>query len=239
MNVIDNRIPGKSPDKLIGGALEQRFDSTSNETSTTKKLEGGQDHVIYHIDGFYRNHDFIDIGGRAIDTAAAAITNPNPAVVDNPAGYLKNTVAEEISCSAGLFWFGEPGFAVASINNLDNNYGIAQNGTGSYALGSQNLIEETSYNLNLGYRFKSDWLRAEFDLFHNWASNYTTHQRSGRFVNEDWNPCLADSVPLEIATQNDANFKGYEAKLIFIHDGKSIGLYRPYPIQRLDPWAIH
>jgi iron complex outermembrane receptor protein len=398
VNVIDNRIPGQTPDKLIGGALEQRFDSTSNETSTTMKLEGGKDHVVYHIDGFYRNRDNLAIGGRAIDTAAAAITNPNLAVVDNPNGTIKNTGAEAISGSAGLSWVGEPGFADASINHLDNNYGIAQNGTetvrialrqdkydfkseikdpfrlakslrtrlgytdyqhteiangspgafftnksyegrvelshqdlgllqgvigfqaqtsdfnaiekltgtaivprsvinsygvfavesfnlgklkyqfglrieqtdimpdgisslsytpvsasasalwkldtknslnlaltrsarapnvqellshgfhdatGSYELGNLNLTEETSYNLDLGYRFKSDWLRAEFDLFHNWASNYITQQRSGRFVDEAGNPCVVNCVPLEIATQNNAIFKGYEAKLIF------------------------
>lgn len=400
VNVIDNRIPGQMPDKLLGGALEQRFDSTSNETSTTMKLEGGQGNIAYHLDGFFRHRGNLDIGGRAIDTAAVSITDPSLVVVDNPAGHLNNTGAEAISGSAGLSWIGDPGFAGISINNLNNNYGIAPDGTGeetvrialrqdkydfkselkdpfrfakslrtrfgytdyqhteiangepgafytnktyegrlelthqdlgplygsvgfqaqasdfnaiekltgehiiphsqinsygvfamesidvgavTYQLGARveqtdiqpegmnnlsytpvsasvsaewkvndqnnlnlavtrssrapnvqelltngfhdatrsfergniNLTEETSYNLDLGYRFSSDWMRAEFDLFHNWASDYITQQRSGEFVDEDGNPCAVDCVPVLTTRQNDAIFKGYEAKLIF------------------------
>ena len=40
VNVIDNRIPEYLPEHALGGALEQRFDSVSNETATTMKLEG-------------------------------------------------------------------------------------------------------------------------------------------------------------------------------------------------------
>ena len=400
VNVIDNRIPSLMPDKLLEGALEQRFDSTSDETSTTMKLEGGQGNIAYHLDGFYRNRNNLDIGGRGIDTAAVAVTDPSLTVVDNPKGFLNNTGAEAISGSAGLSWIGEPGFAGASINHLENNYGIAPDGTGeemvkielkqdkydfkselknpfrfakslrtrlgytdyqhtevangepgafftnksyegrielthqdfgpfrgvvgfqaqlsdfnaiekltgdaitprsdinsygvfgvesfdigkvkyqlglrieqteiepdgfaslsytpvsasasaiwklddsnslnlaitrssrapnvqellsngfhdatrSFEVGDINLKEETSYNLDLGYRFKSKWLRAEFDLFHNWASNYIAQQRSGLSVDKGGNPCVVGCVPLVLATQNDAIFKGYEAKLIF------------------------
>ena len=400
VNVIDNRIPSLMPDKLLGGALEQRFDSTSDETSTTMKLEGGQGNIAYHIDGFYRNRNNLDIGGRGIDTAAVAVTDPSLTVIDNPKGFLNNTGAEAISGSAGLSWVGEPGFAGASINHLENNYGIAPDGTGeetvgielrqdkydfkselkdpfrfakslrtrlgytdyqhtevangepgafftnksyegrielthqdfgpfrgvvgfqaqvsdfnatekltgdsivprsdinsygvfgvesfdigkvkyqlglrveqtdidpdgfaslsytpvsasasalwklddsnslnlavtrssraptvqellangfhdatrSFEKGDINLKEETSYNLDLGYRFKSKWMRAEFDLFHNWAVDYIAQQRSGQFVDQDGNPCVVDCIPLVTATQNNATFKGYEAKLIF------------------------
>ena len=400
VNVIDNRIPSLMPDKLLGGALEQRFDSTSEETSTTMKLEGGKGNIAYHLDGFYRNRNNLDIGGNGIDTAAVAITDPSLTVVDNPKGYLNNTAAEAISGSAGLSWIGEPGFAGASINHLQNNYGIAPDGTGeetvgielrqdkydfkselkvplrfakilrtrlgytdyehtevangepgafftnksyegrielthqdfglfrgvvgfqaqvsdfnatekltgdsivprsdissygvfgvesfdigkvkyqlglrveqtdidpdglaslsytpvsasasalwklddsnslnlaitrssrapnvqellsngfhdatrSFEIGDINLKEETSYNLDLGYRFKSKWMRAELDLFHNWANNYIAQERSGNFVDENGIFCRVDCVPLVLATQHDATFKGYEAKLIF------------------------
>jgi iron complex outermembrane receptor protein len=400
VNIIDNRIPGTMPDKLLGGALEQRFDSVSDETSTALKAEGGRGNLAYHLDGLYRHRDNLDIGGRGIDTAKVAITDPSLEVVDNPNGYLNNTGAEAISGSAGLSWIDDFGFAGASINNINNNYGIAPDGTGeetvriamrqskydfkselnnpfkfaksiktrlgytdyehteiangepgafftnqtyegrlemnhqdigplrgvvgfqaqasdfnaiekltgdsivprsditsygvfgvesfdigpvtyqlgtrveqtdirpdgmrglsytpvsasasalwkldnrnslnlavtrssraptvqelladgfhdatrSFERGSIDLKEETSYNLDLGYRFKSDWLRAEFDLFHNWASNYISQQRNGEFVDEDGNPCVADCVPVVVSTQNNAIFKGYEAKLIF------------------------
>ncbi|PKM10971.1 MAG: TonB-dependent receptor [Gammaproteobacteria bacterium HGW-Gammaproteobacteria-3] len=400
VNVIDNRIPTLMPDKLLGGALEQRYDSTSDETSTTMKLEGGHGNIAYHLDGFYRNRNNLDIGGRAIDTTAVAITDPTLTVIDNPKGFLKNTDAEAISGSAGLSWIGEPGFAGVSYNHLNNDYGIAPDGTGeeivgiklrqnkydfrselknpfrfaknlrtrlgytdyehteiangqpgafftndtfegrielthqdigifrgvvgfqaqasdfnaieklagdsivprsdinsygvfgvesfdignvkyqigvrveqtdidpdgfaslsytpvsasvsalwqlndsnslnlavtrssrapnvqellsngfhdatrSFEVGNPNLKKETSYNLDLGYRFKSQWVRAEFDLFHNWANDYIAQERNGQFVDEDGNPCVVDCVPLVFSTQNDAIFKGYEAKLIF------------------------
>jgi iron complex outermembrane receptor protein len=400
VNVIDNRIPDKLPDKPIGGALEERFDSASDETGTALKIDGGRDHIAYHLDGFYRHRDNLSIGGSAIDTAKASITDPSLEIVDNPKGHLNNTGAEAISGSAGLSWIGEPGFAGGSINHLENNYGIAPDGTGeetvrialrqdkydfkgelvdpfrlakslrarlgytdyqhteiangepgaffanrtyesrlemdhqdigpvrgtvgfqvqssdftaiekltgepivphslidSYSLfalesfdagpvayqfgmridqtgiqpdgmksldytpvsasvsaawkidkrnslnlavtrasrapqvqelladgfhdatrsferGNLNLKEETSYNLDLGYRFKSDWLRAEFDLFHNWAGDYIYQQRSGEFVDEQGNPCAVDCKPVLISSQRDAIFKGYEAKLTF------------------------
>ncbi|CAA9890959.1 TonB-dependent receptor [Candidatus Methylobacter favarea] len=400
VNIIDNRILGTVPDKLLGGALEQRFDSTSDETSTTMKLEGGQGNIAYHLDGFYRHRNNLDIGGSGIDTAAVSITDPTLDIVDNPSGFLNNTGAEAINGSAGASWIGQRGFAGASINHLENNYGIAPDGTGeervrialrqdkydfkselnkpfrftkslrtrlgytdyqhteiangepgafftnrsyegrlelthqdigplrgmvgfqaiasdfnaiekltrdaivphsqinsygvfavesfelgvvtyqfgirvehsdikpegmnnlsytpvsasasalwkldnrnslnlavtrssrapqvqellvngfhdatrSFERGSIDLKEETAYNLDLGYRFKSDWLRAEFDLFHNWASDYISQQRSGEFVDEDGNPCIADCVPVLISNQRNAIFKGFEAKLTF------------------------
>lgn len=400
VNVIDNRIPGKAFDKALNAALEQRFDSTSDETSTTMKVEGSQDHIAYHLDGFYRHRDNMDIGGQGIDTAKVAITDPSLEIVDNPRGYLNNTGAEAISGSAGLSWIDDFGFAGVSINNLNNNYGIAPDGTGeetvriamrqtkydfkseldnplpfaknlrtrlgytdyqhteiangepgafftnksyegrielnhhdigplrgavgfqaqvsdfnaiekltgnsivprsdsysygafgveafdlgpvtyqfgtrveqtdihpdgfdplsytpvsasasalwkldtrnslnlavtrssraptvqellangyhdatrSFEVGSLSLKEETSYNLDLGYRFKGDWLRAEFDLFHNWASDYIYQRRTGEFVDEDGNPCAVDCKPVLQSSQQDAIFKGYEAKLIF------------------------
>ncbi|TPQ28990.1 TonB-dependent receptor [Methylomonas koyamae] len=414
VNVIDNRIPGRAFDKALNAALEQRFDSTSDETSTTMKVEGSKDHIAYHVDGFYRHRNNMDIGGQAIDTAKIALNDAELAeeIVDNPRGYLNNTGAEAISGSAGLSWIDDFGFAGVSINNLNNNYGIAPDGTGeeivriamrqnkydfkseivkpfafakalrtrlgytdyehyeiangevgahfsnqsyegrlelahedigplrgvvgfqaqssdflglhmhghehtggepeieaivprsniqsygvfavesfdagpvtyqlgtrveqtdirpdsmdsfsytpvsasasalwkldphnsfnlavtrssrapqvqellsdgfhhatrSWERGSTALKEETSYNLDLGYRFKADWMRAELDLFHNWASDYIYQRRTGEFLDEegDSDHCGTEHcVPVLQSSQQDAIFKGYEAKLIF------------------------
>lgn len=402
VNVIDNRIPDQMFDKIVGAALEQRFDSTSDETSTAMKVEGGQGNIAYHIDGFYRHRNNLDIGGRGIDVTNVAITDPSLDVVDNPYGFLNNTGAEAISGSAGLSWIDDFGFAGASINNINNNYGIAPDGTGeeivqiamrqnkydfksewnnpfnfaksiktrlgytdyqhteiangepgafftnqayegrleinhqdigplrgvlgfqaqssdfnaiekltgdsivprsditsygvfgvesfdigsityqlgarveqtdirpngmsglsftpvsasvsalwkldyrnslnlaitrssrapqvqellsngfhdatrSFEIGSLGLKEEISYNLDIGYRFKTDWLRAEFDLFHNWASDYIYQQRRGDYVDEEGSDlCAPDcTIPVVVSNQNEATFKGYEAKLIF------------------------
>ncbi|OAI20116.1 hypothetical protein A1359_03655 [Methylomonas lenta] len=66
-----------------------------------------------------------------------------------------------------------------------------------------NLKEETAYNLDVGYRFKTDWLRAEFDLFHNRANDYIYQQRDGEFVNGSDVPRMP---PLRYGFQLDYNW---------------------------------
>ena len=44
--------------------------------------------------------------------------------------------------------------------------------TRSYERGDAGLKKELSENLDLTYRFNHDWVSAEFNLFHNWVSNY-------------------------------------------------------------------
>jgi len=401
VNVIDNRVPGKLPDRLLGGALEQRFDSASDETSTVLKIEGGKSNLAYHLDGFYRNRSNLDIGGTAIDVNAAQATDPALNVIQNTRGSINNTSAHAISGSAGVSLVGDPGFAGVSINHLENNYGIAPDGTGettridlkqskydfkselknpfryaesirmklgytdyqhteiadgmpgsfftnktyesrlelthtplgifrgllgfqaiasdfaaidkssgevivpqtqtnsygvfavesfnlgafanqlgirvedttlspqglasfsyvpvsasasslwkindsnslnlsitrsqrapqvqellangyhdatrSFEIGSINLHEETSYNLDLGYKFNANWVRAEINLFHNWANDYIYQQRNGQFVTEEGELCLPDTAcsPVVESRQADATFMGYESKLIF------------------------
>jgi iron complex outermembrane receptor protein len=400
VNVIDNRIPGKLPERMLGGAVEQRFDSVADETSTVMKFEGGKSNLAYHLDGFYRGRNNLDIGGQAIDVNAAQATDPTLNVIQNPQGTINNTSAHAISGSAGVSLVGDPGFAGISINRLENNYGIAPDGTGettridlkqskydfkselknpfhfaealrmklgytdyqhteiadgipgsfftnktyesrlelthnplgifrgmvgfqaiagdfaaidkstgdvivprtqtnsygvfavesfnigalvnqlgvrvedttlspqglsslsyvpvsasasslwklndsnslnlaitrsqrapqvqellangyhdatrSFEIGNVNLREETSYNLDLGYKFKSDWVRAQFDLFHNWAGNYIYQQRNGAFI---------DGAVVVEARQADATFMGYESKLIFPLLQNRLGLF--------------
>ncbi|MGZ8191155.1 MAG: TonB-dependent receptor [Methylococcaceae bacterium] len=129
VNVIDNRIPGKLPDRLLGGALEQRFDSVSDETSTVMKIEGGKGNLAYHLDGFYRDRSNLDIGGLAIDVNAAQAIDPALDVTQNTQGYINNTSAHAISGSAGVSLVGDPGFAGIAYNRLENNYGIAPDGS--------------------------------------------------------------------------------------------------------------
>ena len=94
--------------------------------------------------------------------------------------------------------------------------------THSYELGDASLDMETSYNLDLGYKFKADWGKAEVNLFHNWVNNYIYQQRTGQFVYQDpvtgdALPCgnHSDCSPVVHTSQADATFKGFEAKLLF------------------------
>ena len=103
--------------------------------------------------------------------------------------------------------------------------------TRSYELGDPNLEMETSYNLDMSYKFKTDWVRVELDLFNNWANNYIYQQRTGEFVYQGFTPTAGNSLntanaqcqtglqgtctPVTASYQAGAIFRGYEGKLVF------------------------
>jgi len=147
VNVIDNRIPEQVPDKLLGGALHQSYDSASTETSSALKLEGGKDMFAYHLDGFYRDQGNVHVGGQPIDEAAARATNPTlegTPVLENPDGVITNSNARSRGGSAGASVIGDVGLAGAAINTLESNYGIPPNGTGSPPVRIQ--MNQTKYD---------------------------------------------------------------------------------------------
>jgi iron complex outermembrane receptor protein len=78
--------------------------------------------------------------------------------------------------------------------------------TRAFERGNPNLGLETSYNLDLGYKFNSSWVSAQVDLFHNWVDDYIFVQRSGATV---------EGAPELLNRQTNAKFYGYEASLIF------------------------
>ncbi len=147
VNVIDNRIPEQVPDKLLGGAAEQRYDSATTEASSALKLEGGKDMFAYHVDGFYRDQGNVHIGGQPIDESAARATDPTlegTPVLENPAGLINNSNARSRGGSAGASIIGDAGLAGAAINSLEKNYGIPPNGTGSPPVRVQ--LNQTKYD---------------------------------------------------------------------------------------------
>ena len=103
--------------------------------------------------------------------------------------------------------------------------------TRSFELGDPNLHMETSYNLDLAYKFKSDWVRIELNLFNNWANSYIYQRRTGQFVKQDPLTGLADVCPVNIACtavvqsqQADAMFRGYENKWVFPVMENNVGI---------------
>ena len=78
--------------------------------------------------------------------------------------------------------------------------------TRAFERGNPNLTVETSNNFDFGYKFFSDWVVAEVDLFYNLIDDYIFLQRTGAII---------DDAPEVLAQQTQAYFLGYEAKLIF------------------------
>ncbi|PPD02493.1 MAG: TonB-dependent receptor [Methylobacter sp.] len=133
VNVIDNRIPENRFDKLFNLQAEQRYESVSNGIASTGKIEGGQDNLAYHFDGFYRGQDNVHIGGNAINEADARATDSglvNVPELVNPPGVLPNSSGRSFGGSAGFSWLGDNAQAGSAINYLANNYGVPPDGSG-------------------------------------------------------------------------------------------------------------
>lgn len=145
VNVIDNRIPEQMPDRLLGGAAEQRYDSATNESSSTLKLEGGKNGLALHVDGFYRDQNNTHVGGRQIDEdALLAIDSSFGDVINNPDGFIANSQARSRGESVGLSMIGDVGLAGVSINRLEKLYGIPSDGSGEAPIVVD--MEQTKYD---------------------------------------------------------------------------------------------
>ncbi len=149
VNVIDNRIPEAVPNKIIGGAGEQRYDSATEESATVLKLEGGKGNIAYHVDGFYRDQNNTHIGGMAIDEAAARRQNPifntpSEAII-NTDGYIGNSQARSRGGSVGAAYIGDAGLMGAAANNLEKRYGIAPDGRGEAPVSVD--LKQTKYDI--------------------------------------------------------------------------------------------
>ncbi len=150
VNVIDNRIPEALPDKPIGGAGEQRYDSATNETASALKLEGGTKDVAYHVDGFYRDQNNTHIGGLAIDEAAARKHDPSfksllPGELINTDGFIANSQARSRGGSVGMSYIGAAGLIGAAANSLEKVYGIAPDGHGEAPITVD--MKQTKYDI--------------------------------------------------------------------------------------------
>ncbi len=129
VNVIDNRIPEAVPDELMGGIVEQKYNSVSNEHSTAIKIEGGKNHFAYHLDGFFRDNDNLGVSGKAIDADRAQFSDSSLSVTNNTDGFVRNSESDTLSRTAGFSYVGDFGFAGFSVNVLDYDYGIPPEGS--------------------------------------------------------------------------------------------------------------
>jgi iron complex outermembrane recepter protein len=168
VNVIDNRIPEAVPDKLIGGAGEQRYDSATNESASALKLEGGKGNFAYHVDGFYRDQNNTHIGGLAIDEAAVRQHDPSfnslaPGELINTDGFIGNSQARSRGGSVGASYIGDAGLVGAAANSLEKVYGIAPDGHGEAPVTID--LKQTKYDikgqLNKPFAF-ADEIRMKF-----------------------------------------------------------------------------
>jgi iron complex outermembrane recepter protein len=128
VNVIDNRILEKVPDQLVGGSIEQKYNSVSNNHQTAFKVEGGKNKFAYHFDGYFQKSNNIEVSGDAIEVSRAEVSQTGIVVDDNTNGFVKNTEADNLSVTVGVSFVGDSGFFGISGNIVDMEYQIPSRG---------------------------------------------------------------------------------------------------------------
>ena len=138
VNVIDNRIPEKVPDQLVGGSVEQKYNTATTSRQTAFKIEGGKSKFAYHFDGYFQKNDDMKISGDAIDVTRAQVSQSGLDVAENTNGFVNNTEADNLNVTAGASFVGDSGFFGFSGNIVDMEYQIPPRGE---AGGEQSNIE--------------------------------------------------------------------------------------------------
>ncbi|MFN3919331.1 MAG: TonB-dependent receptor [Methylohalobius sp.] len=76
----------------------------------------------------------------------------------------------------------------------------------AFEIGNPKLNMEHSHQVELGYRFAHPALTAEVNFFHYWVNDYIFFQNTAQRDEES-------GLPILVASQQDAVFKGFEAQL--------------------------
>lgn len=124
VNVIDNRIPTSLPDS-IGGLIETRNNSASDQQVSVAKLEGAAGQLAWHLDGIYRDSNDVEVKGFAINPAFVDLNNEaEHEALLNSRGKVSNSNARASVMTIGGSWILDEGYIGLSVNHLENEYGI-------------------------------------------------------------------------------------------------------------------
>ncbi|MCB1661164.1 MAG: TonB-dependent receptor [Pseudomonadales bacterium] len=115
VNVIDNRIHTRLVEGSQGAA-EIRHNSNNDETVAIGRFDFSIGNVGVHLDGVTRDSNNIEIDG----LANATVDDPD----ETTNGFIANSDREADSFSLGLSWVGDRLVAGASVNRIDNSYGV-------------------------------------------------------------------------------------------------------------------
>ncbi len=117
VNVLDGRVPSTLPEAPLTGQAEIRGGTAADERAAVARLDGAVGSFGWHVSGFDRETDDLEIPGFA--TADPAARFP-----DEPRGSLRNSYSESDGFNAGLSFIGDKGFVGLGISTLDGTYGL-------------------------------------------------------------------------------------------------------------------
>lgn len=133
VNVIDSRIPERTPAHAFEGRTEMRGGSVDNQVTGVVRFDGrAGDALAWHVDGFRRSTGDYDIPGFAESAYLRGLEADEGDDHEQQSGTLPNSALEHRGGGVGFSWIGDEGFIGAAVSFLDNRYGIP----GGHAHGS-------------------------------------------------------------------------------------------------------
>jgi iron complex outermembrane receptor protein len=117
VNIIDNRIPILTPDRVVTGAVEQRYNTVNEGKTTAFKIDANHSFLAVHLDGVFNESVALQIPDYAVDLSQSGGSY-------NSQNRLANTQMRKQVGSAGFSINGESGYIGFSINHQTNNYGV-------------------------------------------------------------------------------------------------------------------
>lgn len=120
VNVIDNRIPDEPISEKITGATDARFNSANKERSGSILLEGGIENYAWHINGFKRTTDDLNIPGYARSRGLRAEEPTDEGEAKNK---LPNSQSDSKGGTVGVSKFFKKGYLGVALTNYNTNYG--------------------------------------------------------------------------------------------------------------------
>ncbi|HAT25392.1 MAG TPA: hypothetical protein DCS89_00140 [Gammaproteobacteria bacterium] len=124
VNVIDNRIPTRLPEAL-GGFIETRNNSASDQQVSVFKLESGAGQFAWHLDAVYRESNDVEVNGYAINPDTVNFEDEGDfAGLIASKGKIPGSNTRSHAGSIGGSWILDGGYVGVSYNRLENEYGI-------------------------------------------------------------------------------------------------------------------
>lgn len=162
VNTVDGRIPMRRDRGPLEGGLELRADTASEERSVAGRLDGVVGSFAWHVDGYSRDTDDIEIPGYDWSKALIAEELAEGEPVEATRGIVPNTDSESEGLTAGFAWIGERSLVGFSWGRAETNYGLP--GPGGHAHGEEEEapgeLEEEAVRIDQAadrYDFKAEW----------------------------------------------------------------------------------
>lgn len=158
IDVIDNRIPRRPPQRPVVGVLQGRHNFNGDVDAASFKFDAGSGLAALHASGFTRRRNNAVIPGCAVDGEAIR-AQFGLASTRNTCGYLDNTRARADALTLGGAWFGSAGSLGLATSRLTNNYGIPPSAGHSHGDGAVRIdLANERHDLRAEVWGEGEWI---------------------------------------------------------------------------------